>query len=103
SLDDYRTSILGKVADAVQQHRETELTVNVRMPEMSNSITVETVKAIEKRSIFHGPDIYIVEDHRLPLVSFGIFYPGGRLNETPENSGVTELMLRSALRGTSQY
>jgi zinc protease len=37
------------------------------------------------------------------MVSFGIFYPGGRLDETPENAGITELMLRSALMGTRRY
>jgi zinc protease len=102
TIDDYRGSILAKVADATPQHKETELPVSVRIPEMNGSITVEAVKPVEKRSILRGPDIYIVEDHRLPLVSFGIFYPGGRLYETAENSGITELMLRSALRGTNQ-
>ncbi len=103
TIDDYRSNILAKVADAVPQHKETELPVSVRIPEMNSSITVEAVKPVEKRTILRGPDVYIVEDHRLPLVSFGMFYPGGRLNETAENSGITELMLRSALRGTSQF
>jgi zinc protease len=102
ATDDYRSSILAKVADATPQHKETELPVSVRIPEVNSSITVDAVKPVEKRSILRGPDVYIVEDHRLPLVSFGIFYPGGRLYETAENSGITELMLRSALRGTNQ-
>jgi zinc protease len=103
SVDDYRQNILGKVAEATQQHKETELPVNSRIRDMSNSISVATLKPVEKRTILHGPDVYIVEDHRLPLVSFGIFYPGGRLFETADNSGITELMLRSALRGTGRY
>jgi zinc protease len=102
TVDDFRSRILAKVADATPQHKETELPVSVRIPEMNSSITVESVKPVEKRSILRGPDVYIVEDHRLPLVSFGIFYPGGRLYESAENSGITELMLRSALRGTNQ-
>jgi zinc protease len=102
TIDDFRSSILAKVADATPQRKETELPVSVRIPEMNSSITVEAVKPVEKRSILRGPEVYIVEDHRLPLVSFGIFYPGGRLYETAENSGITELMLRSALRGTNQ-
>jgi len=103
STDNYRSNILGKIADATPQHRETELPVSIRIPDMNSSITVEAIKPVEKRSILRGPDVYIVEDHRLPLVSFGIFYPGGRLNETAQNSGITELMLRSALRGTNQF
>ena len=103
STADYQTTVLGKIAESTPQHRETELPVTARMPEMGSTVAVEAVKPVEKRSLFNGPDVYIVEDHRLPLVSFGIFYPGGRLNETAENSGITELMLRSALRGTTQY
>ena len=100
--EDYRRSILAKVAEATPQRKESELPVSVRIPEMNSSITVEAIKPVEKRSILRGPEVYIVEDHRLPLVSFGIFYPGGRLYETAENSGITELMLQSALRGTNQ-
>ena len=100
--EDYGRSILAKVAEATPQRKQPELSVSVRIPEVNSSITVEAVKPIEKRSILRGPEVYIVEDHRLPLVSFGIFYPGGRLYETAENSGITELMLRSALRGTNQ-
>jgi len=103
STEDYRGNILAKVAEATPQRKEAELPVSARIPELSASIAVESVKPIEKRSILHGPDVYIVEDHRLPLVSFGIFYAAGRLTETAENSGITELMLRSALRGTSQF
>jgi zinc protease len=36
-------------------------------------------------------------------VSFGLFYPGGRLYETAKNAGITELLLRTALRGTKRY
>src|SRR6185369_13059078 len=63
----------------------------------------DVIRPIQKRSILRGPDAYILEDHRLPLVSFGIFYPGGRLNETAKNAGITELMLRTALRGTQRF
>lgn len=103
SVEDYRQDILAKVADSTPQHTEPELTVSVRIPDMNASLLEAAVKPVQKRTILHGPDVYIVEDHRLPLVSFGIFFPGGRLVETAENSGITELMLRAALRGTGQY
>jgi len=61
------------------------------------------VKPVQKRSILRGPDVYIIEDHRLPLVSFGLFYPGGRLYESAKNAGITELMLRTAIRGTQRF
>src|SRR6185369_2650506 len=44
-----------------------------------------------------------IEDHRLPLVSFGLFYPGGRLYDSAKNAGMTELMLRTGIRGTKRF
>lgn len=51
-------------------------------------------------SILRGPELFIREDHTLPLIHLGFFYPGGRLAETRENSGITALMLRSMLGAT---
>jgi zinc protease len=48
-------------------------------------------------SILRGPELYIREDHTLPLVDVGIFFPGGMLNENEVNSGVTEFMTRLML------
>ncbi|MCH8015997.1 MAG: insulinase family protein, partial [Acidobacteria bacterium] len=33
-----------------------------------------------------------------PLVHFGFFFPGGRIKESNQNSGITEVMLRALLR-----
>src|SRR5215831_9082004 len=61
------------------------------------------MKPLTRRSILRGPEVFVAEDHRLPLVSFGLFYPGGRLFESPKNAGITELMLRTAIRGTKRF
>lgn len=50
-----------------------------------------------KTSILRGPDIYLLEEHSTPLVRVGFFYPGGRVNETSQNAGITELYLRCLL------
>src|SRR5215813_4505335 len=100
---DYRSTILDKVATALEPRSIQELAVVAEMPAADGSITHDLVKPITKRSILRGPDVYIAEDHRLPLVSFGLFYPGGRLYESPKNAGITELMLRTAIRGTQRY
>ncbi|MDA2928718.1 insulinase family protein [Acidobacteria bacterium AH-259-O06] len=58
---------------------------------------------LKRTSILRGPVIYFQEEHALPLVHIGFFFPGGRLNESAKNSGITELMLRALLRNvTSQ-
>jgi zinc protease len=102
SLDNFSKSILANVAGAVQERKEAELPVSAGIPSLDSGISIDVVQPIQKRSILRGPDAYILEDHRLPLVSFGIFYPGGRLYESAKNAGITELMLRTALRGTKQ-
>ncbi len=50
-----------------------------------------------KASVLRGPELYIREDRSLPLVHIGFFYPGGRLMESHEKRGITDLMLRSLL------
>jgi len=100
---DYLQAVLDKVASAIEQRAIQELPVAAEIPSADDSLTHDLVKPVEKRSILRGPDVYIIEDHRLPLVSFGLFYPGGRLYESPKNAGITELMLRTALRGTQRF
>jgi zinc protease len=100
---DYRQTVLDKVGMATQQRAVQELPVTAEIPAADESITHDFVKPIEKRSILRGPNVYIVEDRRLPLVSFGLFFPGGRLYESAKNSGITELMLRTAIRGTRRF
>ena len=100
---DYRQAVVDKVSAATEQRAIQELPVAAEIPSSDDSLTHDLVKPVEKRSILRGPDVYIIEDHRLPLVSFGLFYPGGRLYESPKNAGITELMLRTALRGTQRF
>jgi zinc protease len=98
--DDYRQLVLEKVALATEERTVSELPVTAEIPAEDNAVIHDLVRPIQKRSILRGPDVYILEDHRLPLISFGIFYPGGRLYESEKNAGITELMLRTAIRGT---
>jgi zinc protease len=100
---DYRQTVLDKVAMATEQRSVQQLSVAAEIPLVGDSIAHDLMKPIEKRSILRGPTVYIAEDHRLPLVSFGLFFPGGRLYESAKNSGITELMLRTAIRGTKRF
>ncbi len=51
-------------------------------------------------SVLEGPRAFVREDRSHPILSIGIFFQGGRAAETSATAGVTELMLRSILRGT---
>ncbi len=53
---------------------------------------------LKHTSILRGPVIHFREEHAFPLVHFGFFFPGGRIKESNQNSGITEVMLRALLR-----
>jgi zinc protease len=103
SVSDYSSSVLDGVAAAVEPRDVPELPVIADIVGNTEGVAHDLVQPIARRSILRGPDVYIVEDHRLPMVSFGLFYPGGRLYESSKNAGITELMLRTAIRGTKRY
>jgi zinc protease len=104
SASEYTAAVLDKVeAAVVRRANEDELPVVALTSARGGSLVSDMVGTIQRRSILRGPEVFILEDHRLPIVSFGIFFPGGRLLETPQNAGITELMLRSALRGTKSF
>jgi len=51
-----------------------------------------------------GRATYILQpDHHYPFVAAGIFFRGGRNEESPTNAGMTQLLYRSALKGTARY
>jgi zinc protease len=54
-------------------------------------------------SVFEGPRAFVREDRSRPILSIGVFFQGGRLAETSATAGVTELMVRSILRGGTAW
>lgn len=51
-----------------------------------------------RTSILRGPEFYVKQRHIAPLVRVGVFFPGGRLDESEDAQGITELMLRALMR-----
>jgi len=56
---------------------------------------------IQKFELPNGLKLLVKEDHRLPFVEFRTVFKGGVLAETVQNSGLTQLMGRLLLKGTS--
>jgi zinc protease len=54
-------------------------------------------RELRRTSILRGPEIYLREEHSVPLVEVGLFYPGGRINEAEGDAGITDLMLQALL------
>lgn len=58
--------------------------------------------ALTSYSILRGPEVWVKESRALPLVSMGVFFPGGRVFEGRVNSGITELMVRTSAKGAQR-
>ncbi|MBA3544330.1 MAG: insulinase family protein [Chthoniobacterales bacterium] len=69
-------------------------------PKATEAIAV-SAGAIEKFELSNGLRLLVREDPRLPLVSMVAVFRGGLLAETPETSGITRLMAKVLVKGTS--
>ena len=107
STAEFEANVLDQVPVNIVERSIDQLEVSAQVQPLDDELVIDVIPPLVHRSIRGGFDVnidsYIAEDHRLPLVSFGMFFPGGRLYETVENAGITELMLRTALRGTLRY
>ena len=50
-----------------------------------------------------GQKLLVQEDHSLPLVNFAVVMPGGILNETAEQAGLTHLLAETLACGCGKY
>ena len=50
-----------------------------------------------------GQRLLVLEDHTLPLVNFAVLMPGGILNESPEQAGLTRLLAETLSCGCAEY
>jgi zinc protease len=56
---------------------------------------------IRKFDLANGLRLLVKEDHRLPFVEFRALFQGGVLAETEANNGITSLLAKMLLKGTS--
>ncbi len=95
--------LLPSAVELAEADREKETIPAVNMPEPPTPFRASEIRfTMQKASILRGPEIYIREDHTLPLIHLGFFYLGGRLAETKEDAGITALMLRMMLQGSKE-
>ncbi|MFQ5825210.1 MAG: M16 family metallopeptidase [bacterium] len=57
-------------------------------------------KEMTRYVLSNGLTLLIKENHQIPLVAAGIYAKGGRSSEDSDNSGISGLTVRSALKGT---
>ncbi|NWG14570.1 MAG: insulinase family protein [Acidobacteria bacterium] len=87
------TSVAQELAE---RERETRPAIDLPGPPEAFK-PIEVAYPVRRASILRGPELYIHEDHTLPLLCIGFFYPGGKLFENPGNSGITSLLLKTLL------
>jgi zinc protease len=56
---------------------------------------------VKKEVLSGGAKLVTKVNQSVPLVSVGNYFKGGRINETKENSGITQLALKGSLKGTA--
>jgi|GEM_PF-922330 len=106
TVDSIRTtlqSLLTPAANQEQNLRERETVFPFEMPGKADDYKFSGVRyPFLTASILRGPEIFIREDHASPLVHVGMFFPGGRFDETEQNSGITSLMVRMMVQGAEK-
>jgi len=60
------------------------------------------VLATHEMRLANGARLVVQESHAVPTAWFGLYFEGGRIEERPENAGITRLTLSGALRGTAR-
>jgi zinc protease len=56
---------------------------------------------VQKFQLSNGLRVLVREDARLPLVAIGAIFRSGLLAETPQTNGITRLMAKALLKGTT--
>ncbi len=86
------------LAKGGEEEEGEELTV-VESEQKKSDISL-TEKEAEEEKLSCGATLITKENHFLPLASLGIYFKGGRVYETEDNCGITQLALRTSLKGT---
>jgi zinc protease len=71
-------------------------------PKTSHASESSTDGPIQKFDLPNGLRLLVKENHRLPFVEFRAAFKGGVLAETAANNGVTQLMAKTMIKGTTR-
>jgi zinc protease len=71
-------------------------------PRLAAVVSTAVDQPITKFELPNGLRLLVKEDYRLPFVEFRLLFKGGVLAETPPENGLTLLMSKMLLQGTSQ-
>ena len=93
--------LLESSADEEEAKREKEVVPFMKIPESGDRFNFSEVRyPFRVASILRGPDMVIREDHTSPLIEMGLFFRGGKSQETSANEGITNMIAHLMLAGT---
>ncbi|MDQ6862148.1 MAG: insulinase family protein [Verrucomicrobiota bacterium] len=108
---DYLAAVQRVTADDIQRVADEyltpgNLTITSLNPQGSLTATRDSMQEakagqIQKIELSNGLRLLVREDSRLPLVSMTAVFRGGLLAETAETNGLTHLMAKTLLKGTT--
>jgi zinc protease len=75
---------------------------NGTTPKISTAVEKNVDSPIQKFELPNGLRLLVKENHRLPFVEFRTAFQGGVLAETTENNGITQLLAKMLLKGTTR-
>ena len=93
-----KDAIKESLAKGVKEKDGEELTF-VKSGEKKAEVSIAETEAT-KEKLSCGATLIVKENHFLPLVSLGIYFKGGQVCEAEDDCGVTQLALRTSLKGT---
>lgn len=70
-------------------------------PAKETTLSQSTDQAVQKFTLPNGLTLLVKEDHRLPFVDFRAVFRGGVLAESERTSGITQMMGKLLLKGTT--
>jgi zinc protease len=76
---------------------------NSTAPKISAASETNGDQPIQKFELPDGLRLLVKENHRLPFVEFRSAFKGGVLVETGDNSGITQLLAKTLLKGTKRH
>ena len=74
---------------------------NGTSPKIAAAMETNSDQPIKKFELPNGLRLLVKENHRLPFVEFRAAFKGGVLAETTANNGITQLLAKMLLKGTT--
>ncbi|MFH1538856.1 MAG: pitrilysin family protein [bacterium] len=71
------------------------------VPAVGSAVGSKEDGPVAEHKLSNGIRVIVRGRRRLPLVSMGVYFEGGRLWDTPDTAGLTTLTLRSSMKGTA--